>query len=279
MSGLDLRPCARFDEPARRALYGGRLLRFDGLPEVAALIGAIAAAIARAMAPHPPLAAAGLLPAGELAARCDALARRAPREAAWNRLLDAALVALGNDPATTYRDRLRLRIQTGDGARDRRTRMTLAAHRDSWGSNLRAQVNWWAPVFEVDAGRTVALWPALFDRAVANDSAGWDLDALLESRRRGETGYPPLPLAKAPRCLGPPLPLVVPPGTVVAFSGAHLHASVPNRGPAMRYSIETRTVCRDDLVAGLGAPDVDGAAPRRPLHWFRRLADGAPLVA
>lgn len=279
MGGLTLRRCRRLDAAGRRALYGGCLLRFDGVAEVAALIEAIAAAIAAAMAPHPPLEAARRLPADELARRCDALAGRALRDAEWNRLLDDALAALGNDPGATYRDRLRLRIQSGDDGRDRRTRMTLAAHRDSWGSNLAPQVNWWAPVFALDAERTVALWPELFDRAVANDSAGWDLEALLQSRRRGEDGYPPLPLAQAPERLGPPQPLLIPPGTMAAFSGAHLHASVPNRGPRMRYSIETRSIDKDDLAAGLGAPDVDGAAPRRPLHWFRRLADGAPLGA
>jgi hypothetical protein len=44
-------------------------------------------------------------------------------------------------------------------------------HRDTWGTNLYAQVNWWAPVYPITAGRTVALYPTLWSRPVANTSA------------------------------------------------------------------------------------------------------------
>jgi hypothetical protein len=52
---------------------------------------------------------------------------------------------------------------------------------------------------------------------------------------------------------------------------------VPNRSGVARFSIETRTVDADDLAAGRGAPNVDGAAPRVAVEWFHRVSDGAPL--
>ena len=265
------------DNAGRDALFAGSLFIFDKVPEVADLIATIAEDITRTMAPHAPLSASQTTDAEDLAARCRALCDDAPASRIWNSMLDAALTALGCDPATTCHDRLRLRIQTSDDTRDRASFMTLAPHRDTWGSNVQAQVNWWAPVFPVDAGRTIALWPDLFDQAVPNTSAEWDYEALIASRRRGESGYPLLPLALEPHALGEPVPVVIEPGAFMAFAGAHMHASVPNRTDLMRYSIEVRTVDIHDLETGRGAPNVDAAAPRRPLHWFHRLSDGKPL--
>jgi hypothetical protein len=64
---------------------------------------------------------------------------------------------------------------------------------------------------------------------------------------------------------------------MLCFSGAHLHASVPNTSPLTRFSTEVRTVCLDDLNHGRAALDLNGVAPRQPLEWFNRMADGAPL--
>ena len=60
-------------------------------------------------------------------------------------------------------------------------------------------------------------------------------------------------------------------------SGAHIPASTPNATGVARFHLETRTVSIDDRIAHRGAPDLDGAAPRRPLEWFARMADGAAL--
>ena len=59
--------------------------------------------------------------------------------------------------------------------------------------------------------------------------------------------------------------MVVEPGDLLCFSGAHLHASVPNTSAEARVSVELRTVNRDDLEEGRGAPDLDGRAPVTPL--------------
>ena len=71
--------------------------------------------------------------------------------------------------------------------------------------------------------------------------------------------------------------MVIEPGDLLCFSGAHLHASVPNTSGETRVSVELRTVSRDDLARGRGAPDLDGRAPATPLYWFRSMVDGEPL--
>ena len=271
-------PCARFDAAARARLFGGAILAFSAMPEVGVLVAALRTRAEAAFAPHAPPEAQNHLPREELAHICEALTQEVEGDAAIAAKLDDALIALDADPATTYRDRLRLRIQVSGGDLDGRRPMTLPPHRDTWGSNVLAQVNWWAPLWPLDPGRTVAFWPDLFDRAVANTSGDWDYDALIASRRRGETGYPLLPRASAPEALGMAQPAILPVGDIMAFSGAHLHAGTTNTTGLVRLSFEVRSVDAGDLAAGRGAPNADAAAPRTPLHWFRRLQDGQALA-
>ncbi len=56
-------------------------------------------------------------------------------------------------------------------------------------------------------------------------------------------------------------------------------ASVPDITGITRFSTEVRTVNIEDLRAGRGVANVDGAAPRQPLGWFHSLADGTALAA
>ncbi|MBT5351694.1 MAG: hypothetical protein HOL54_08105, partial [Rhodospirillales bacterium] len=114
---------------------------------------------------------------------------------------------------------------------------------------------------------------------VTNTSGEWDYRELLTRRRDGDDSYPLLPVATGPVDDSGAWTCNISPGDLLCFSGAHLHASVPNTTPLTRFSTEVRTVCLDDLNHGRAAPDLDGAAPRQPLEWFNRMADGTPLVS
>ncbi len=185
-------------------------------------------------------------------------------------LLCALFAELGFDPETTYRDRAILRFQPGRAACRTRRLRDLPPHRDSWGSNLMTQLNWWAPVFPVEPGATMEIWPDYFDRPVPNSSADWDIDAL----RAGGGNYPLLPEAARPEEEGEPVLIEL--GEMLCFSGAHLHASRPNRTGRTRISIDLRTV---DVTDGPGAPNVDGRARHTAYDWFHRLSDGACLAS
>ncbi len=185
-------------------------------------------------------------------------------------LLSALFAELGFDPETTYRDRAILRFQPGRPACRTRRLRDLPPHRDSWGSNIMTQLNWWAPVFPVEPGATMEIWPAYFDRPVPNSSAGWDIEAL----RTAGGDYPLLPEAARPEEPGDPV--LIEPGELLCFSGAHLHASRPNRTGRTRISLDLRTV---DVSDGPGAPNVDGRTRRTAYDWFHRLSDGACLAS
>jgi hypothetical protein len=72
---------------------------------------------------------------------------------------------------------------------------------------------------------------------------------------------------------------VIEPGDLLCFSGAHLHASVPNTSGVARFSVEVRTADAGDAAGGRGAPNVDGEAPRVAAGWFRHVDAGTPRPA
>lgn len=183
------------------------------------------------------------------------------------------------NPDDAYFDTLKLRIAPPDQPDLEFPLAPLAAHRDCWGSNLYQQINIWAPLKPVTDRSTVAVWPDKFDQAVKNDSAAWDLNELRRRRAAGDTGdYPLLPTASEQHDLTSAIRLTPDVGRAAIFSGAHLHASVPNGTDCARLNIELRIVFLSDVRNGLAAPNVDGAAPATQMHWFRSL-DGSKSLA
>jgi len=254
-------------EISRRAFRGERIV----LGPLDALDRLLAHARETAFAAFPdPVGDEGRLESGEWRERARAARRDFMRSDAVPGLLRALFAELGFDPQTTYRDRAILRFQPGRAACRTRRLRDLPPHRDSWGSNLMSQLNWWAPVFPVEPGATMEIWPDYFDRPVANSSADWDLEAM----RAARGDYPLLPEAARPEAPGEPV--LIRPGELLCFSGAHLHASRPNRTGRTRVSIDLRTV---DTSAGPGPPNVDGQARHIAYDWFHRLSDGASLAS
>ena len=257
----------------RERLFRGELLVFRRLPAMLALAGRARSLAEAAFAPAaPPLAEGSFAPA-EFLTRATALRRSFLHDPEGRAAFRAVIGSLGLDPASTFADRLILRLQpSGPAYAGRRTR-DLPPHRDTWGSNLMAQVNLWGPVFPIEPGATLVIWPDLFTRPVPNGSAEWDLERL----RRAPGRYPLLPEFRGTLEGERALSVVLDPGDLLCFSGAHLHASRPNRTGRVRVSIDTRILARADLVAGRGAVNVDGRAPHDGRGWFHRVSDGAGL--
>ena len=210
----------------------------------------------------------------------EALQKRFTGDPEVQRLFLEALRHVGVDPERTYWDSLFLRfvppVENGSGWEEQVGR--IGVHRDTWSSNLLQQVNWWTTIRPLTADRTIAFFPAYWDRSLANTSADWDLDAIRKRRRAGESEVLPIvPEPAEPVDTSSELRVVLEPADLLCFSGAHLHATVPNVSGNARLSVELRTVSLDDLQRGRGAPDVDGRAPVVPLEWFRSMVDGAPL--
>jgi hypothetical protein len=262
-------------------IYAGDIIRIAELPAMAALVALTRAWLEDALHPWAPPEIHRYLSHDEQTlrfAQCqNAFARSKEVREHWRVVVES----LGLAPDALACDRLHLRFQPHREPRQStpraRATATIAFHRDTWGSNLYAQTNWWAPIYPITTGRTFALYPHLWQQALRNCSADFDMRALLERSHRdgrnavdADEAIPHLLEAIDPQ---QGLAVDIAPGSLIAFSGAHAHAGVGNSTGLTRISFETRSVLIDDVLAGLGAPNIDGHAPWRTPGLFRRMSD------
>jgi hypothetical protein len=266
-------------------LYQGSIVRFRDLVQMQDLVAFARDFLERSLAPHAPVKSHrgyGVDAIAGVYARAQGEFGKSPEA---GRLWRAVFEAAGLDPETMARDRMILRFQppvpAGQQRPWARSTATVDFHRDTWGTNLYAQVNWWAPVYPIDPGRTFAFFPHLFARPLANTSSGFDIsDVMRRNREAPETVKAD---DMAPRLLEQiewekGSPVVIAPGEVIAFSAQHAHAGVPNHTPFTRISLETRTLRIADLLSGRGARNVDGRARWMTPGMFRRVSDNTPLT-
>jgi hypothetical protein len=277
---MDYRQPPRESSALYALLYAGEVVRYSGVPETTALIAFTRAFVEERLAPHP-------VPQIHRCLDPDALAKKLGEvQGAYARSVEAKLLwsalfeAIGLDVRDTARDRLMLRFQAHSDPESPRTwsrsTATVGFHRDTWGTNLAAQINWWAPVWPISAGRTFAIHPDLWDAAIPNNSADFDLQQVMDRLRTAPETLGPGQLAPRPTDTVDPkggVPVVLEPGEIIAFSSAHAHVGVPNHTGLTRISLETRTVSISDTGARRGAPNVDGHARWVAPGLFRRLAD------
>ena len=212
--------------------------------------------------------------------KCHTFCRHFADDPQTEELFRDVFQSVGCDLDALYWDHLKLRFQPSDTAMHTRYMRNLPAHRDTWGSNILAQINWWAPVWPVSTDCTINMFPEFWDQPIENNTAEWSYQEF--RRRKAEdpnTTYPMLPTCAIEPDTDQGIPIVVEPGDVIAFSGAHLHASVPNRTGSTRISTETRTVSYNDLLAGRQAPNVDGHAEGIRYNWFSQVSSGEELSA
>lgn len=268
-------------------IYRGDIIEIDGLVAFRRLIDHARSQVEEALRPWDPQRLHEHMDETQQRERLGAIQRSFANAAETRRLWTDVIEALGLDPARIACDRLHVRFQPHrdpDRACGRHpATATVAFHRDTWGSNLYAQTNWWAPIYPVTAGRTMALYPDLWATPLPNTSAHFDMAAVLaRSQAGGRTAVgadESIPHLTGQIDTGVAHAVQVPPGTLLAFSGAHAHAGVGNHTGLTRISFETRTVWVDDLLARRGAPNIDGHAPWAAPGLFRMLADGRPLNA
>jgi hypothetical protein len=268
-------PQADPDRAAR--VFAGELLVYRQVPALDGLRDLAVRWIEAAFEPHdPPRAHEVVAPADyqERVAKLHRVWRHCPavREA-WR----AVFLAVGLDLAGCFCDSFHLRVLPPRGPHVGRATPELPAHRDTWSSNLYQQMNWWTPLYPITEERGLRVYPAYWDRAIANASADWDLAVRRGLSPEARKAYPKLPrLLEQPEAEAA-RPVVIAPGDLLCFSAQHLHGGQPNDSAVARFSLECRSVNLADVRQGRAAPNSDGAAPRVAWHWFKRFDDGLPL--
>lgn len=263
------------DGERRGSVYGGDLLVFKKVPPMEELCALIDGMIREVLGTGDPVRAQFGSDRDEYLSRVATLQKRFRDDDAAKGLLLAALGHVGVDLRRTFWDPLYLRVSPHGEEHSGRRTATLGFHRDTWSSNVYAQTNWWAPIYPITPGRTMAFYGEYWDKALKNTSRDWDLEEL----GAGKLGIPVVPEPAEAVGTASELRLVIEPGDLLCFSGAHLHASVPNTTGLGRFSVEVRTADAGDAAEGCGAPNLDGEAPRVASGWFRHVRDGTPLTA
>lgn len=267
MSGAArLTPWARGIPPRSlsEALFDGRLVLFEDLPSVSLLVRRARDLLERVFATDDPVHAENGLSAASFRRLALQTRKEVGADAAVARHWRDTLAAIGYHPEDTWLDRIRLRAVPSRTDVDHPRLRVLPPHRDTWGSGIAAQVNWWLPLFPISDARTMLLWPDAFRRPVANDSGDWSFEAFQQGASRD---YPLLPAAaEAPPT--PAVPVSMAPGQLLAFSAAHLHGGVGDGSGMTRFGIDTRTVWDPDRRARRGAPNVDCAAGTEMWRWY-----------
>jgi len=192
-------------------------------------------------------------------------------------LLRALLEERGCDPDQTYMDLPKLRIVTHGGYLTSGVGYAYKAHRDTWYACPPAQLNWWTPITPVMERCAFVLHPRYFDRKVPNnshefDAYKWNAEGRRQAAQYISTDPRPHPHLQEARDLDWQV-LIGDPGSLIVFSAQHLHATVPNDAGRTRFSIDFRTVNRQDIIEHRGARLVDASCTGTTLRDFVRASD------
>jgi len=270
------------DEERRHRLYAGDLFAFspgNSATKLAELAQELSEA---AFAPHDPEVAQDNMPPESYAKILAELKPKFIHHPRAKELIAGMLTEVGADIERTYFDVPRLRTMAHSQYMNAGLALQFHSHRDTWFSAPQQQLNWWLPVYAIESENSMAFHPQYFDRAIKNTSSGYDYG---EWNRTGRQQAAKLvkkdtrvqPQADEELELSPDVRIVCPPGGPIVFSAAQLHTTVPNTTTRTRFSIDFRTVNLDDLIEGVGAPNVDSACTGTTLRDFVRASDLAPL--
>lgn len=271
----------RDDRERRAMLHVGDVFVYDGVRSVERFAAFTRDMIEAALAPHDPLRVHEALTPAELAPLLGKFKPKFTHHPESRRLLAEILEELGIDRSDCYCDVPKLRTAYPSGHLTKGIAYAFAGHRDTWYGAPQAQINWWLPVYPLNADNAMAFYPRYFDRAVNNDSKNFnyyrrnveriDVTRFIDSDPRVQPAA--LDLQKDE----PEFRLLPDVGGIILFSGAQLHATVTSPTSASRYSIDFRTVSRSDVEQGAGAANVDSSCTGTALRDFRRSSDGAEM--
>ncbi|PXA77086.1 hypothetical protein [Auritidibacter sp. NML100628] len=258
------------DKDRGELLFNGALLVFPRLRSLSAFRERVADLIYKGFGGVDPLTAQDSLTLEDLEKILGTIRQTVEYDDVVRRHALAALSETGVVLEDTYWEKVNLRMLPSGAEHAARG---TGWHRDTWGSNLNAQTNWWTPIFPVTAGRTISFAPGYWGRPVANSSSSWSPAAV---RKQTE---PLIPVPKEPLSEIVELPAVIEPGDLLCFSGAQLNRSTPNTTGLARFSIEIRTVNSTDVQLGYGAANIDAQTPDKHYRWFKHVNDGRALQA
>jgi len=273
---------ARDDHSRRQRLFSGEVLIHPPTASSLELCAFARSMLRESFGSLDPQTAQYSLSVLEFAERLAVLKPKFIHHPESKRLIRAILAELDCDPDDTYFDVPRLRSSTSDDYLTTGIAYAFHPHRDTWYSAPMCQVNWWIPVYEIEARNAMAFHPRYWDTPVPNSSAAydyqrWTATSRFDAARHVGTDTREQPKALVPIEAKPDLRLIPPVGGIILFSAAQLHSSVPNNSGRTRYSIDFRTVSARDARALQGAANRDSHCTGTTMPDYLRASDLAHL--
>ncbi len=266
------------DDERRAKLYQGDLFVYAPKPATREFVEFSRALIREAFGDLDPETAQYHMPVEDYAALLAELKPRFIHHPTCKELLPAILAEHGADTTKTYFDVPRLRTSTSDDYLTSGIAYAFHPHRDTWYSAPFCQLNWWMPIFDIEADNGLAFHPRYFSQAVRNGSADYDYYEWNAKNRASAAQHIKSDTRKQPKPeeeveIFPQTRVVAPSGGMLIFSGAQLHSSVPNNTGRTRFSMDFRTVHLDDVLNHVGAPNVDSDCTGTTMRDYLRGTD------
>lgn len=261
------------DDHRRQLLYAGDLFVYSANEHSLALIEVARKLIREAFPGLDPVTAQDHYPVEEYAAILARLKPAFIHHPDCKKIIPNMLAHVGCDLEQVYFDVPRMRSSTSHNYLTTGIAYAFHPHRDTWYSAPMCQINWWIPIFDIEAGNAMAFHPEYFDRPVANSSdtynyQDWNANQRFNAARHIGKDTRPQPKLQEDVRLEPDIVVVTPPGGMLLFAAAHLHSSIPNQTGQTRFSIDFRCVHKGDLMAERGAPNVDARCTGSPINDY-----------
>ena len=262
----------------RQTIYDGNLVVLTRLNAVVEFVEHTRGELERLFAPHDPEHAHEYFDTAEMASLLGKWKPRFIHSERSEALVRQIIQEVGFSPDGTHYDVPKPRTSFPVGHLTTGIAFAFPWHRDVWYSAPAQQINWWLPVYAARPDNSMSFDLQCFDRKVPNSSRTFDYYQN-NTQRLNTAAQLSKESQVRPRALGhkPLHDLVVLPssGSVLLFSGAHLHRSIPNTSDRGRFSVDFRTVDVSDLITGRGAPLVDVECTGTAIRDFHKVADGS----
>ena len=159
------------DDTRRQRLYDGDIFVYSANEHSLALIEVARKLIVDALSRH--RSAHGAVPvrrARSSPRSWRSSSRRSSIIPSARRSFRGCCEAIGCDLDQIHFDIPRMRTSTSNDYLTTGIAYAFHPHRDTWYSAPMCQINWWLPIFDIEAGNAMAFHPNYFGRGVHNDS-------------------------------------------------------------------------------------------------------------
>jgi phytanoyl-CoA dioxygenase PhyH len=266
------------DSERRERLYTGQLIVYSPTASSLALVDFAREMLKEAFGSLDPETAQYHMEVGQYAEVLAALKPKFIHHQKSKECIQGILRELRFDPSLTYFDVPRMRSSTSDDYLTSGIAYAFHPHRDCWYSAPFSQINWWMPIFPISENNGMAFHPYYWDVPVRNGSRDYNYAEWNRTSRNVAAQFVKADTRKQPKPeeeldLDPQVRIVQPPGSILLFSAAQMHSSVPNTSGRTRFSIDFRTVNIEDVAHHRGAPNIDSECTGTCMGDYLRGSD------